>query len=397
MSVTVHNPDQYMAALRTLVAQGGKRIGFLVGAGGPAGMKADDGSVLIPAVTGLTDRVVNNLSPKFAAQFDALKSELGKADIESLLSRIRTLAGVLGSTPVHGLDGPGYKALSEAICAQIGNVVRVELPSGSSPYTNLVNWITGATRDYPVEIFTSNYDLLFEEAFERVRAPYFDGFIGGKEAFFDPVSVAAGDLPKRWTRLWKMHGSLGWKANTKDEVVRTGEPHVTHLVFPEHLKYDQTQKAPYSALLDRLKTFLSTPDSLLLSVGFSFADAHIAARIDEGLAASPSSSVLAFQFGQLSAESAACDLAGKHPNFSVYARDLALINGIPAKWQVSAELPTRDWGPIRASYWATPQGGGAPEFRLGDIAAFANFLAASRAPQAFDAPSPPLATAPAIA
>ncbi len=397
MSVTVHNPDQYMAALRTLVAQGAKRIGFLVGAGAPAGMKADDGSILIPAVAGLTDKVVTALSPKFSSQLDALKVELGKSDIESLLSRIRTLAGVLGAAQVHGLDGVGYKALSEAICTQVGHVVRVDLPSGSNPYTSIVNWITGAVRDHPVEIFTSNYDLLFEEAFERVRAPYFDGFIGGKEAFFDPVSVAAGDLPKRWTRVWKMHGSLGWKANNKAEVVRTGEPNVTHLVFPEHLKYDQTQKAPYSALLDRLKSFLATPDSLLLSIGFSFADAHIAARIDEGLAASPSSSVFAFQYNTLAHETAACDLGRRRPNFSVYARDQAVINGIPAKWQVSAELPTRDWGPIRASYWATPNGGGLPEFRLGDIAAFASFLAASSAPQAFDAPPPPLAIVPATA
>ena len=44
-------------------------------------------------------------------------------------------------------------------------------------------------------------------------------------------------------------------------------------MFPEHLKYEQTQKAPYAALLDRLRAFLATPDTLLISVGFSFADA----------------------------------------------------------------------------------------------------------------------------
>ena len=56
-------------------------------------------------------------------------------------------------------------------------------------------------------------------------------------------------------------------------------------MFPEHLKYDQTQKAPYAALLDRLRAFLLTPDTLLVSIGFSFADAHIAARLDEALEA----------------------------------------------------------------------------------------------------------------
>lgn len=35
MTVSVHNPDQYMASLRQIIAQGRKRIGLLVGAGAP--------------------------------------------------------------------------------------------------------------------------------------------------------------------------------------------------------------------------------------------------------------------------------------------------------------------------------------------------------------------------
>jgi hypothetical protein len=52
MSTAIHNPDQYMAALRTIIAQGRKRIGFLIGAGAPAGMKNDSGArPLIPAAS----------------------------------------------------------------------------------------------------------------------------------------------------------------------------------------------------------------------------------------------------------------------------------------------------------------------------------------------------------
>ena len=48
-----------MAALRTIIAQGRKRIGLLVGAGAPAGMSKDDGTrPLIPAVEGLTKKVL---------------------------------------------------------------------------------------------------------------------------------------------------------------------------------------------------------------------------------------------------------------------------------------------------------------------------------------------------
>lgn len=162
------------------------------------------------------------------------------------------------------------------------------------------------------------------------------------------------------------------------------------MVFPEHLKYDQTQKAPYTALLDRLRSFLSTPDTLLVSIGFSFADAHVAARVDEGLAANPSASVFAFQFRSLAEEEAACGLANRVPNFSVYARDSAIINGIAGPWVVPPDLPSKDWGPIRASYWGQPTPSDSQQFLLGAIEPFAHFFASSRSAQAFAAsPSAP--------
>jgi hypothetical protein len=390
MTVNVHNPDQYMSALRTIIAGGRKRIGLLIGAGAPAGMTKQDGTrPLIPAVAGLTDHVLTAIKPKYEKQIDALKDELDHHDIETILSRVRTLGKVVGKGSLHDLDAKGFNDLGQAICDEIGKVVRVRLPAGRSAYTDLVNWISGATRDHPVEIFTTNYDLLIEEAFERARSPYFDGFIGGREPFFDPVSVATNDLPKRWARLWKIHGSLGWSANENGEVVRVGRDATTHLVFPEHLKYDQTQKAPYSALLDRLKAFLMTSDTLLLTIGFSFADAHISSRVSEGLAANPSASVFAFQFKSLAEEIPGCAIAGMRSNFSLYARDGAMINGIGAPWKLPLEMPSKDWAPIRESYWGKSDPSKPEHFLLGNIEDFAGFFASSRTAQSFPSAAKP--------
>ena len=51
-------------------------------------------------------------------------------------------------------------------------------------------------------------------------------------------------------------------------VVRSGGYESAELVYPDHLKYDLTQKQPYTALFERLKHFLLQPDTLLLTVGF---------------------------------------------------------------------------------------------------------------------------------
>jgi len=193
---------------------------------------------------------------------------------------------------------------------------------------------------------------------------------------------AYNDLPPRWVRLWKLHGSLGWESNPQGEIIRTGSANAAHLVFPEHLKYDQTQKAPYAALFDRLRAFLMTHDTLLIATGFSFADAHVSARIDECLTANPSASVFAFQFKPLNDEPFACDIAKRRPNMSVYAPDRAMINGIDASWRIG-DPPTRDWGPIRAGYWGLEDGATDATFLLGRADRLARFFASSRSDQSF--------------
>ena len=177
-------------------------------------------------------------------------------------------------------DG-GYILLGKHIAQLIGSNVGASLPNEQNPFSELIAWVGGTNRDFPVEIFTPNYDLLLEEAFERGSFPYFDGFSGGHAPFFDPPSVAANDtLPSRWSRLWKLHGSLGWEIRG-DRIVRTGSRTATELIYPDHLKYDTIQRMPYSALFERLRTFLMTPDCLLLCSGFSFYDAHICSTIEE--------------------------------------------------------------------------------------------------------------------
>ena len=51
----------------------------------------------------------------------------------------------------------------------IGRTKKGVFDDGPSPYTEFVTWISGTGREHPVEIFTTNYDLLFEQALERTR------------------------------------------------------------------------------------------------------------------------------------------------------------------------------------------------------------------------------------
>jgi len=391
---TTHNPDRFMAELRQILSQGRKRIALLVGAGAPISLKVnpegridDSGKPLIPGVEQLTSDVLQSLTGVDKTAADAIAQELGPdANIERILSKVRLLQVAIGTSQVNGLNAEGYANLGKNICAKIAEIVGPELPKEKCSYTELVSWISGTNREHAVEIFCTNYDLLFEEAFERSRAPYFDGFTGGASPFFDPVSVAGNDLPARWSRLWKIHGSLGW-AVVDGTVVRGRGRDQGELVYPDHLKYDLTQKQPYSALFERLRSFLLAPDTLLLTVGFSFRDAHICAVLDEALAMNSNTAVFAFQFGDLDPKGCAEKIAFDRPNLSVYAANGAVVSGVMGAWR-PGDMP-KNWAEIRASFWGKRgSDASAPAFLLGDFSLFSRFCALTQATDLIESAAP---------
>jgi len=371
MENTIHNPDQHMFGFRQLATNGRKRIGILIGAGAPVSINmGEDGAwkPLIPNIAGLETIVVQELTMSQREVYNQIKASFPDSNLEKVLSRVRMLAEVIGDGKIFNFSASDFSALSKAICNSIRTVVSQDLPAGPNPYSELVSWINGINRKYAVEIFTTNYDLLIENALERARTPYFDGFSGSKSAFFDPSSISKNDLPPRWVRLWKLHGSIGWETNIKGEVVRVPDSTNANMVYPSHIKYDQTQAAPFSSLFERLKNFILEPDALLLSTGFSFADAHISSRILECLMANPTAALFAFQFNGLAMEQAAKDLALKCSGISVFCNDGAVINGVEAKWKIGTP-PTKNWQEIRAEYYQDNK------FLLGDFKRLARFLA----------------------
>lgn len=379
---TIHNPDRYMADLRQILSQGRKRIGLLIGAGAPTAIRIDgDGAILgdggnplVPDVVGLTDAVVSALNEDDKQIIETLKSELtGTINIETILTQARKLAQAIGSSSVHGLDANGYGEMAQRICERIGTCVNATLPQNPNPYSEVASWISGTRRLHSIEIFTPNYDLLIEEALERAHAPYFDGFSGSFRPFFDAASVSTDVLPARWTRLWKLHGSLGWEISA-DTVVRTGSRSTTQLIYPDHLKYDQVTRQPYSALFERLRSFLTSPDTLLLCCGFSFLDAHICAVLEEAMAANAHSAIFAFQYKSLAEGERVASMARSRPNLSVYARDGAIISGVAGRWE-PGQPPSEEWEAIRHTFWKPAPESGGGEFLLGDFAKFARFLA----------------------
>ena len=348
-----HDPARQISFIQQALSQNRKPIGFFLGAGCPLSIRVnprEEGGKtftdpLIWDVAGLTKVIAKALSsanPEKPKSWDKIvqiaKDDGGDSDnIELLLSRIRVFESVAGSGNVRGLTKAELTALDSDVCKVISQEVTRSLPTKDTPYHNLAIWSRSIRRERPVHLFTTNYDLLMEQALEESSAPYFDGFIGARKAFFDLGAVEdEGLLPPRWTRLWKIHGALNWRLENEAEVVRSDEKtdKQSYLIYPSHLKYDQSRKMPYLAMLDRLKAFLLAPSSMLFTCGYSFADEHINDVICRSLEANPTAHVFACVYGELDSDiyKLARLCASSNPNLSLLGFDKAIIGRALGNW-----------------------------------------------------------------
>ena len=316
---------------------------------------------LIPDVAGLTKHVAIALASnkdEDKNKFDNLLEELeltGKDvnNIEDVLSFIRGMKEVAIGNSVRGFSIDELIKLEKNICEKIVGKLNVDLPDKDTPYHMLSKWIS-IDRDKSIEVFTTNYDLLLEQAFEELSIPYFDGFVGSRQSFFDLRAVEEDLIPKHWTRLWKIHGSINWFQKEGKEVFRssrTSDIEGSHLIYPSHLKYDQSRKMPYLAMIDKLGLYLKQSNSLLIVSGYSFNDEHLNDTILRAIKSNPNTMVIALLFGTMTYEEQgktksrypkAVDLALNRSNLAIWCQDEAIIGTVRGKWKIRGEYDQDD-------------------------------------------------------
>lgn len=148
-------------------------------------------------------------------------------------------------------------------------------------------------------IFTSNYDLAFEYAFDKLGVFYIDGFAGFHKRYFKPEtfeydifypgSTTAGKVQRieKVVRYYKLHGSLSWInsdiRNSNNlygieekplELIDKFEKKGEIIIYPSAVKKSFTLDLPYSELFRQFSTTINQSQSVLITVGYSFGDEH---------------------------------------------------------------------------------------------------------------------------
>ena len=358
-----HDPSEYIKGLQQLLISDKKNIAFLFGAGTSLARK-NINSIYVPAIDEMTQNIetILNKDKSYKKALKEIQEEIKlnkhSYNIESLLSNIELKIKIIGGGTLNSLNKEGFESLVKAIKIKIKKEVNVHdkilkcKKENELIHTDFAEWIGRANRKHSIEIFTTNYDYLFELGLEEKNIPFYDGFTGSYKPFFNAESIEdMGFIPKQ-TKLWKIHGSLGWHYDSNAEkICRKESDSEEFLIYPSTLKYSKSKKQPYTALMDRLTNFLKQPDTVLITCGYSFGDEHINERILTALSNNDSGHVIALFYdikqnnGKkefLLENSTLSGLAKSTKKLSAYGCRNAVIGGQFGEWKLKREPDKED-------------------------------------------------------
>lgn len=358
-----------------------KRMGFFFGAGTSCAFG-------LPNIIGLTDQVKAGLPDDSKVVFEKVIETLSEmkddepVTIEDILNHARQISEITrGNEDLNfcEITGAQAKKLDVDICNIIFKVINEkENDADLTDIRRFVSWYDSSCKSYVKEIYTTNYDMLLEMALESCFIPYFDGFTGSYEPFFNSECIDTfpkiSDTTGAWIRLWKLHGSLNWSLkpateNTSERIVRTGkigEPNNELMIYPSKEKYNLSRREPYVAYFDRLKKYLSQGELLFVCSGYSFSDEHVNEILLNALHQNNRLFMIVFCHSDGQVEKMA-DMVSPYLNICVMGPTQVISNGTLHAWKL---IDAEEDDESLEGYWDKETA----EFLLGDFKSLVSFL-----------------------
>lgn len=287
--------------MRDLLSQ--SRLGFLLG----AGCSKSAGLPLMPELTEivLNHKDISEESKKLIDKVREFYTGAASATIEDYMSEIVDLLSMaerriqcrasnckvkIGDQKKEATElQRTLNEIKNAISSSIGNK-EVDITTHQQFIRAIHSSLQAGKDKREVDYFILNYDTLIEDALGLERVFYFDGFIGGATGWWEPsVFRTEGSS----VRVFKLHGSIDWCVLEEDSLprrIRSGiKPELSKnqvLIYPAATKYQETQRDPFSQMLNHLRQSLCPSESkemVLAICGYSFGDSHIDMEIENAL------------------------------------------------------------------------------------------------------------------
>lgn len=259
-------------------------VGFLFG----AGTSFESG---YPLVAGLTRQVVGALPSNERAAMDAVLASSGVTyDDASGLPNIEEISDLVIEHFTNS-QLEEYRVLKEKIRELVRDAILGVVDPDISNQVNFFERLKARAFDRPtnVWVFTTNYDLLLEDACAEVGLKLVNGFVGATTRYFSEreFSMISGATSGNTfspesgmtVRLIKLHGSVSWYRR-EDRVFEAAPSAISGndarcMVLPRRTKVIETMSRPYDRLFHVSNSVLGGKCKHMISSGFSFGDSHI--------------------------------------------------------------------------------------------------------------------------
>jgi len=204
-------------------------------------------------------------------------------NIEEFLSKSEAYLQVKDDTGVKSFVNSCKKIILE-MCSTFLNVGKLEAHK-----TFLHRLSRRRVRDPRLKVFTTNYDLCFEQAASALGGVVINGFSFTPPRHYDPryfgydiirrprASEDQGNYLEGVFLLYKLHGSVNWtrSANGLIQEKTNPSPDEACLIYPARGKYQQSFLQPHLESISQYLSALREPNTCLIAIGFGFNDDHL--------------------------------------------------------------------------------------------------------------------------
>jgi hypothetical protein len=204
-------------------------------------------------------------------------------NIEEFLSKSEAYLQVKDDTDVKIFVNSCKKVILEK-CTTFLNVGKLDAHK-----TFLHRLSRRRVRDPRLKVFTTNYDLCFEQAASALGGVVIDGFSFTPPRHYDPryfgydiirrprASEDQGNYLEGVFLLYKLHGSVNWARDTNGVIQEkiNPSPDEACLIYPARGKYQQSFLQPHLESMSQYLAALREPNTCLFAIGFGFNDDHL--------------------------------------------------------------------------------------------------------------------------
>ena len=255
---------------------------------------------------------INKIATVFTSKEGPLKDKctqiLQDKNIEDFLSFTILYEKLNGEI----LDNDDDKNLRIKLENKIADACKLDLDETNQHHQDFIRKLTARKPSEPrLQLYTTNYDTLFEQAARRMNYVVIDGFSLSYPRVFNGTNFDFDIVFREHTRikqeesfvpnvfqLFKLHGSIDWEKNAQGQILQKEKSDNPCIIYPASEKYESSYDQPYFEMMSHFQQTLRKENTLLIVVGFGFKDKHIQNVIKEASLQNHNLHILIVCYGQ---------------------------------------------------------------------------------------------------